>query len=135
HARAIVAEGKKRFPRWIGWLLRYELGGESHGEIAASVNRSPETVRKAIKSMQESLASADKRKVSMVIVAALLALVFGMDRWRRISNVSWEDQLSSTAKTHQPRSDEPRVRRLNPYDDAASLRAMAKQECKLGEWD
>lgn len=135
HARAILDEGKKRFPRWIDWFLRHELGGESHGEIAASVNRSPETVRKAIKSMQEALASADKRKVSVVIVATLLALAFGMDRWHRISNVSWDDQLSTTAKPHEPRSDEPRVRQLNPYDDAGSLRTMAKQECRLGQWD
>lgn len=135
HARALLEKGNKRFPKWMDWLLRYELGGESHGEIAASVNRSPETVRKAIKSIQESLASADKRKVSVVIVAALLALVFGMDRWRRISHVSWDDQLSSTANAPAPRSDERRPKQLNPYDDPPSLRAMAKEECSLGQWD
>jgi len=135
HARAILEKGQKRFPKMIDWLLRYELGGESHGEIAASVNRSPETVRKAIKSMQASLASVDKRKMSVVIVAAMLAVVFGMHRWHQITNVSWDDQLSNTSKPHAPRSDEPRVRRLNVYDDPASLRAMAKQECKLGRWD
>lgn len=134
-ARAILAKGRKRFPKWIDWLLRHELGGESHGEIAASVNRSPETVRKAIKSIQESLASADKRKVSVVIVAALLAVAFGMDRWNRAIHPSWDDQLSTTSKAHDPRSDVPRVKQLNPYDDPGSLRAIAKQECKLGMWD
>jgi len=135
HARAILEKGQKRFPKMIDWLLRYELGGESHGEIAASVNRSPETVRKAIKSMQASLASVDKRKMSVVIVAAMLAVVFGMHRWHQISDVSWDDQLSQTAKQFRPRPDVPHVKELNVYDDPASLRAIAKQECTLGQWD
>jgi DNA-directed RNA polymerase specialized sigma24 family protein len=134
-ARGYLSALKRRFPKTHEWFLRHTLGGESHGEIGASVNRSPETVRKTIKSIQESLATADKRKISLVIVAAMLAVVFGMHRWHQISNVSWDDQLSHTAKPFKPRSDEPRVRHLNGYDDPASLRAIAKKECAIGQWD
>lgn len=134
-AHGFVAALMKRFPKTYQWYLRHKLVGESHGEIGASVNRSPETVRKAIASIQEQLAEMDKKKLGWVVVAAMLAVALGIKTWHQVSDVPWDDQLSHTARPHAPRSDVPRVRKLNFYDDPASLRAAAKQECKLGQWD
>jgi hypothetical protein len=128
-ASQLVAEGSARFPTKFGWFLRFALGGESAGKIAADANVSEGYVHHVFTDIRQTL----KGVGGVMVLLAILVIGWRFVRMPGGHPVDDRQNLATTASSAQPPPPVPSAA-PTPEQRAMALRERAKKDFAAGQF-